>query len=288
MPHNQAAMTVEPTRFHDQSAWRLRTPGGGDAVVLDAGAHCVSWRPDSTGERLFLSDRSAYGEGRAVRGGVPVIFPQFGTFGPGGRHGFARLLAWRRVATGDPHGPDAGDAVWELGSGPETLALWPPAFRTRLRVRLDARSLILELAVRNTGRDPLSFTAALHTYLAVDDIADAALVGLGGVRYRDQVRGGATAVQDADRLVVGGEVDRIYVDAPARLTLDAPGRALGIEQAGFRDTVVWNPWRDKCEALADMPPEGYRRMLCVEAAAIAEPVRLDPDREWRGSQRLTA
>lgn len=281
-------------RFHGQPAWRLCAPGGGEAVVLDAGAHCVSWRPDSQSERLFLSDRSAYGEGRAVRGGVPVIFPQFGTFGPGGRHGFARTLVWRRVTPGEPDGPGPPDgpgtdrAAWELVSSPETHGRWPAAFRARLHVRLDGRSLRLDLAVRNTGQDALSFTAALHTYLAVDDITRAALVGLGGAGYRDQALGGGSDVQEGDRLVVDGEVDRIYVDAPARLTLDAPGRVLRIEQGGFRDTVVWNPWREKCEALADMPPDGYRRMLCVEAAAIVEPVRLDPDREWRGWQRLDA
>ena len=34
--------------------------------------------------------------------------------------------------------------------------------------------------------------------------------------------------------------------------------------------------------------DGYRRMLCIEAAAIDKPVRLDAGRTWLGRQTLTA
>ena len=34
--------------------------------------------------------------------------------------------------------------------------------------------------------------------------------------------------------------------------------------------VVWNPWAERAKTL-DMPPNGYRNMLCIEAANI-EPV----------------
>jgi glucose-6-phosphate 1-epimerase len=39
--------------------------------------------------------------------------------------------------------------------------------------------------------------------------------------------------------------------------------------------------------LADMPDEDWRRMLCVEAARIREPVVLNPGDEWTGMQSLT-
>ena len=37
-------------------------------------------------------------------------------------------------------------------------------------VALDASRLVVTLAITNTGTVPFVFTAALHTYLAVDDI----------------------------------------------------------------------------------------------------------------------
>jgi glucose-6-phosphate 1-epimerase len=39
--------------------------------------------------------------------------------------------------------------------------------------------------------------------------------------------------------------------------------------------------------MPDMAPEGYRRMLCVEAAAIEPLVRLEPGVSWAGSQAIT-
>jgi glucose-6-phosphate 1-epimerase len=51
--------------------------------------------------------------------------------------------------------------------------------------------------------------------------------------------------------------------------------------------VVWNPWVDKCADLADMPADGWRHMLCVEAAAT-RPVSLPAGEEWYGRQTLVA
>jgi glucose-6-phosphate 1-epimerase len=65
-------------------------------------------------------------------------------------------------------------------------------------------------------------------------------------------------------------------------------RELAIAQEGFHDTVVWNPGRERAAAMPDMDPEGYRRMLCVEAAAIDPPLVLQPGREWKGSQAIEA
>jgi len=35
-----------------------------------------------------------------------------------------------------------------------------------------------------------------------------------------------------------------------------------------------------------MPPDGYRSMLCVEAARIDQPVTLAPQAQWQGWQEL--
>ena len=59
------------------------------------GAHVTSWKPARDhDERLFLSERSEFRAGTAIRGGIPVIFPQFAAEGPLPRHGFARTSEW--------------------------------------------------------------------------------------------------------------------------------------------------------------------------------------------------
>jgi len=48
-----------------------------------------------------------------------------------------------------------------------------------------------------------------------------------------------------------------------------------VRAEGFPDVVVWNPRKDKCALLADMPNDAYRNMVCVEAAAIDRPLTLN-------------
>lgn len=51
--------------------------------------------------------------------------------------------------------------------------------------------------------------------------------------------------------------------------------------------VVWNPWDKKAKALRDMGVDGYKTMLCVDSAAIENPIVLKPFEEWRGRQELS-
>lgn len=264
----------------------LEHPAGGRVELSLHGGHVVSWtRPDGD-EMLFLSRRAVFDETTAIRGGVPVIFPQFGP-GPLPKHGFARTARWSLAAL---HA-DGGSALarLELRDDGRTRALWPHAFHLRLEVVLDDR-LTMRLAVTNPGDEPLSFTGALHSYLRVSDVMRARVAGLRGVRYIDKLRDGARVAETADSLVATAQVDRVYLDAPGSLRLDDPAdaRAVEIEQAGFRDTVVWNPWADGAASLADMDAGGWREMLCVEAAAAGKPARVAPGDSWHGMQRIRA
>src|SRR5579862_3848357 len=42
------------------------------------GAHITSWKPAGEEEVLFVSSKSRWEHGRAIRGGIPVCFPWFG------------------------------------------------------------------------------------------------------------------------------------------------------------------------------------------------------------------
>ncbi|MEP6991955.1 MAG: D-hexose-6-phosphate mutarotase [bacterium] len=255
-------------------------------VHLD-GAHVTSWRPaPGEDERLFLSTRSRFGPGMSIRGGIPVIFPQFAAEGPLPRHGFARTTRW---TLDDAHTEQGGDAVATLvlTDSDETRAIWPARFRAVLRVRATGQRLSVTLAVTNMGTAAFQFAAALHTYLRVHDVADAEVVGLRGTRYRESATPGRFTTDSDDVVHIRGEIDRVYIDAPPELVLREPHRALSIGTDGFPDVVLWNPGAKAAE-MADMEPGGERFMLCVEAAAVQHPVRLEPGREWTGVQTLTA
>jgi len=265
----------------------LRSSDGATAQVYLHGAHVTSWRPARDGdERLVHSERSEFRAGTAIRGGIPVIFPQFAAEGPLPRHGFARMSEW----TLDSVSSDRGDAVATLSlrDTPETRAIWNHAFLATLGVRVGGDQLAVTLTVENRGRTPLAFTAALHSYLRVYDAHDATIVGLRGTRHRESGAPGTLVREPGNALRVDGEVDRVYVSVPRTLTLWEPERSLEIGFEGFPDAVIWNPGADKAAALADMEAGGERRMLCVEAAAVQQPVTVAAAARWSGTQRFRA
>jgi glucose-6-phosphate 1-epimerase len=264
----------------------VRSADGASAEVYLQGAHVSSWRPaPGDHERLFLSARSEFREGVAIRGGIPVIFPQFAAEGPLPKHGFARTAAWRLASSQqDPDG--SAVASFTLSDTALTRAIWPASFLATLIVRLGGLRLSVELSIENTSGETFAFTAALHTYLRVHDVSEAELIGLRGMRYRVSGAQGGLKTDEGESIRVVGEIDRVYVDAPPRLTLREPTGALVIEMAGFRDVVVWNPGPVRAVEIKDLEPDGYRRMLCVEAASVQVPIALDAGRSWSGSQSL--
>lgn len=252
-------------------AVRIRAADGAEAIVTLYGAHLVSWKSAGGAEHLFMSKRSALDGSRAIRGGVPVIFPQFAERGTGMRHGFARVSTWRLGENGDNE--DGAFAVFVLTHAdlaPAVAAAWPHGFELRLKVALQGAQLALSLDVRNAGDDAFAFSAALHTYFAVDAIG---AVRIGGV--------------DDGQLAIGDKHDQIYRQLPGAITLADGSASLQLTQQGFQDAVVWNPGAADTAALADMADDEYLRFVCVEPALI-EPVTLQSGAAWRGEHRIRA
>ena len=282
-------MALTELLLHGTPALVLQGLDGARAVVTLHGGHVVSWQPaGGHGEQLYLSPRSGFGAGHAIRGGVPVVFPQFSDRGLLPRHGFARNRAWQLQAGSDL--PDGGaTAVLRLSDDAQTRALWPYAFALELQLRLVDQSLEIALQCSNTGTVAWQCMAALHTYLRVNDSAQAQVSGLAGRRYWDAVDAqGKTQTEAA--LQFPGEVDRVYAgidDAVVLQDLGAPvRRSVQVTQRGFADIVVWNPGPQRCAALPDMPSDGFSAMVCIESARIAQPVTLAPAQAWTGRQRL--
>lgn len=274
---------------------RLRAPDGSSATITLHGAHVVSWKTPQGVEQLYLSPNARFEPGQAIRGGVPVVFPQFNARGVLPRHGFARTCRWAVVEPGDAATDTPADTPADaccvtlaLQSHKVIRSLWPYAFACELTVALQDGSLVLTLAVRNLGAEPLRFQAALHTYLAIGSIDSVQLMGLDGFAFEDCTEAGGNTTQPHQALQAHAAVDRIYFDAPERVQLQSANGLLQLQQNGFCDTVVWNPGGFGASAPADLPQDGYKHFLCVEAAVIGKPVEVPAAQVWRGSQRLRA
>jgi len=264
-------MTIDNFTFGQLPAVRITAPDGASAVVTLYGGHLVSWHGADGGERLFLSQRSALDGSRAIRGGVPVIFPQFAERGAEMRHGFARVSSWRLEDSGVE-----GDAAWAVfglneADLPAALAAtWPHRFALALRVAVRANELTMALSVRNTGDAPFPFAAALHSYHLVPHLADVRIEGL-----------------EAGTLSIADKLDVVYEDVVGDgITLGTWARVLTLEQQGFADAVVWNPGAADTAAMADMEDDEYQRFVCIEPAQL-EPVTLAPGAAWEGRYRIS-
>jgi glucose-6-phosphate 1-epimerase len=278
------------SQFLGQPALTLRAPDGARATVLLHGGQLVSWIPSGGEEQLYLSPNSRYGTGASVRGGVPVIFPQFSEQGPLPRHGLVRTRSWEAVE--DVVRGRHAIGVLRFGSDLATRVHWKHDFALELTVSLAGRELDIELAVTNTGQTPFEFQAALHTYLRCNDAMRAQVEGLQDCRYTDMLLGeggqGLPGQQWGDVLTVVGALDRVYQQPKGSLTLRELGRKLSVVLREFDDVVVWNPGPEGAAALADLPDEDWQHMMCIEAAQITNPVRLAPGSEWAGMQCLMA
>lgn len=260
----------------------LSSSDGGIAKVCPYGAHVLSWVTGDGCERLYLSPRAEYRAGVAIRGGVPVIFPQFAGMGNLPKHGFARTLDWE----GGP--ARARRASFRLCETEATRKFWPHRFLVEYTVNIDKDRLEMALSIRNTDTAAFTFTAALHTYLRVEAVSEAAVEGLQGHRFRDATRAEEESRETAERVTFPGEVDRLYPGVRSPLRLVCGARSLKIHAEGFPDAVIWNPGAEKSARMGDLGAEGYRHFVCVEAAAAAEPVCLAPGGTWEGKQILLA
>ncbi|MFY9723392.1 MAG: D-hexose-6-phosphate mutarotase [Azonexus sp.] len=277
---------IEAIEFKGIEALRLNGPRGSSAVVARLGGQVLSWLTPDGREHLFLSERAVFDGSAPIRGGIPICFPQFGGLGDLPKHGFARTREWSVAA--QRCGDDYALATLELVDDENTRALWPHAFRAEISVMLEVDRIDVEFCVENTGPAPFEFTGALHSYLRVTQVEDVALEGLHGHDYLDAARDNRVVRETGTEIIVEGEVDRVYFDVRRPQLLNAGNLSLGIQSQGFPDVVVWNPWVDLCAGLKDMPPDGWRHMLCVEAAAVRKPVIVPAGEEWYGRQTLVA
>ena len=260
-------MTFETLTIDGAPAVRLQGPHGDSVTALLRGGQVISWIDARGTERLYCSPLSPLAGPQAVRGGVPVIFPQFSGRGPLMRHGFARTRDWALADT--PAGAAHPTLVLRMEHAAAETELWAHDCVCTLTVALEPAGLRITLAVHNTGSSPLSFQAALHTYLEVGDVTRTTLAGV---------------LPQGEVLSLAEPIDHLFESVPGPFALRSPASALDIAHEGFTDAVVWNPGPQA--VIADLPAGGYARFLCVEAASVGVPVLLAPGAHWQGSQYL--
>ena len=158
-------------------------PSGDRVEVLLHGATVTSWKGPNDNEQLFLSSKAALDGSKAVRGGIPVVFP---VFGPPPKdhatsnlpqHGFARNVRWEylgKTSSESTGTASALDSSVKLDFGLSSAQLdeksrkaWPHEFSLVYSVTLGTGELGLSLEIKNAGETPWEFTTLLHTYFRI-------------------------------------------------------------------------------------------------------------------------
>jgi glucose-6-phosphate 1-epimerase len=251
-----------------------------EADLYLQGAHVTHWTPRGQRPVLFVSSKGLFTPGKAIRGGIPIIFPWFGPRGdgkPGPAHGFARTADW---AIEEAKLRDDGSVEITLGLAPNetTRSFGYADFHVRFRVAIGS-SLEMELEIRNDGKEPLTYEDALHTYFAVADIRQASVSGLEGTAYIDKTDGFKRKKLGDEPLRIAKETDQVHLNTKATCVIHDPvwNRKIIVEKTGSDSTVVWNPWIEKTNGMSDMAPEDWQHMICVETANAADDaVHLSP------------
>lgn len=259
------------------------------------GAHLTHWQPIEHKPVLFLSERTAIQQGKAIRGGVPLIFPWFGartanslsqrTDGPS--HGFARTAQWHLSAAEQVD--DDINLTFSLSANENTSALGFDKFQVSYHLGI-GRELNMQLTVENLGGEPTQIEEAFHTYFLVEDVQNLFINGLQGFDYLDKTDAMKRKVQSESSLRLCAETDRPYLNTEASIEIEDPGlaRRIVISKTNSRTTVVWNPWADLSAKLADMSPNGWKEMICIESAnAFENAVIISPGEKHSMGTRIT-
>ncbi|MEQ1559766.1 MAG: D-hexose-6-phosphate mutarotase [Methyloglobulus sp.] len=235
------------------------------------GGQILSFKPKSENtDLLFLSKKSLYEDGKAIRGGIPVCWPWFGPDPKGlqrPNHGFVRNHLWSVNKTASTDAETT--IVLEFTQSHKQETTWNYPFVLTLEFTL-GQNLSLKLTTQNTGDKPFSITQAFHTYFRIGDINKAHVLGLENYRYFDKLDQGKQKIQSG-AVTISEEVDRIYEDVDHHVVLNDPmlNRQIEIVSANCKTGVVWNPWQQSSRKMADLGNQDYKHFICVETGNIA-------------------
>lgn len=260
------------------------------AEIAHFGAHVMSFsETDPSGKKtdlLWTTSKAVFDGSRAIRGGIPVIFPQFNQWGPLGSHGFARTSMWALVGVETDLEGLGIKATFRLTESKATSETWGAEkkfifdYTVGLKADKDPGRMVIDSKISNTGSSEFGFTMALHSYFPVQDINSTIVSGFDssfkGLKFIDSLQGlkdraAMVVTETKDAIHFKEEVDRIYLNVPKKLqVVDKKANIAIMQETEFNDAIVWNPWVAKSKRMAkkDYNEDDYKKMVCVEVAEV--------------------
>ncbi|KAJ8967091.1 hypothetical protein NQ314_003103 [Rhamnusium bicolor] len=218
------------------------------------GATVTSWRIYHK-EQLFVSRESHFSGLSHIRGGISFVFPHFGPWCMGSRHGFARNIAWSLEQ--GPEKLENGDvfAMLSLDRDDYTDSLWNYKFKLMYKITLCEQKLIFNIYVENTCENfPFEFEILQHSLFKVPDVRKCEIIGLRNCSFKKAVKQDETEVEDREIVNISARIDRIYAKVPREITVSnmMDGGTLKITRKNTYDVNLWNPWVAETKQIKDL------------------------------------
>ena len=277
---------------NNKSNWNLEHQPFGAQLLR---ASFTEDRPGASAIPVFYLSPQSAGVGSPVRGGVPVLFPQFNDEGPLPKHGFVRTANWRaldqaghyslKLGSSDAHQPvdsNADSSRADLTPCDLTTPNWLHSAELVLEIHTSGRQLEFVLNITNTGATAFSWTGGLHPYFAVSDLLQSRLEGLGDVPIRDRFHPEITRQPDGDIHWDGQLYERLF-DTASSVELHAGAARFRLSMSGFNQWMVWNPGIAGAQAMKDLPNADWQRFVCIEPVIVQRAVSLEPGERFAGS-----
>lgn len=233
------------------------------AKIALQGAHIFHYQVKDERPLLWLSEKSTFEEGIAIRGGIPLCWPRFGNLDKTlPQHGFARIFMFELIDVKE-HSDTLTQVHLRLKSSKKSREIWDFDFVLDVAFSVSER---LEISMQTTNTDikEFSLTQAFHTYFSVSDISDVTITGLENVEFLDTLIDEKKSENKA--LIINREVDRVYLGTYSEIQLLDIQRCIDINAKGSNSVIVWNPWVNKCKSMSYMSDEAYKKFVCIENA----------------------
>jgi len=264
------------------------------AEIYMYGATLTSWIVEGQ-ERIFLSPKAVLNGTSAIRGGIPIVFPQFKNDLTADLpfHGFARITTWKldNISIYSSDKKEISFILTDKEIKEEYLKIWPHQFELVYTVLLDGKSLSTNIKIKNTSNESWLFNTLLHTYYNVNDLTEAGVYGLKDYHYVDTTPAGNGEIklEEREKIIFQKEVDYIYYDVCQTSFKLQTGsdNEIRVEKNSLPDVIVWNPWIEKSKTLDDFGVESYPHMFCFEVGRVYQPVELDAGAVYEGGQVIT-
>ncbi len=230
------------------------------------GGQVLSWQPCGEKEVFWLSKDSAFEEGKAIRGGVPLCWPWFGAHpkdkkNKAGNHGFARGQLWQ---LDNIYISEQGVEVCLSWQGENMSDLWPLACQLK-QVLFFGHSFKQVLQMENLSTEDAYYTGALHSYFSVSSPENISISALEQSSFDDKLTGQLCQPQLLKNGV--GPVDRIYHTNNAMNIVDSQWqRTIELKAVNTKQWVFWNPGVELANNMADIHQNGEQEFVCLEAA----------------------